>query len=60
MYINIYTCEFQNISGHVLSFCIVGHKGPFKWFDYLKQTKSLAAPVKLFDKVSNLELLHVW
>lgn len=27
-----------------------GHKGPFKWFDYLKQTKSLAAPVKLFDK----------
>ncbi|XP_064636083.1 MBT domain-containing protein 1-like isoform X2 [Lineus longissimus] len=24
---------------------------PFKWFDYLKQTKSVAAPVKLFDKV---------
>ncbi|XP_076467464.1 MBT domain-containing protein 1-like isoform X2 [Babylonia areolata] len=27
-----------------------GHKGTFKWFDYLKQTKSHAAPVKLFDK----------
>ncbi|KAK3100006.1 hypothetical protein FSP39_013414 [Pinctada imbricata] len=27
-----------------------GHKGPFRWFDYLKQTKSVAAPVKLFDK----------
>uniref|UniRef100_A0A8W8L8W9 MBT domain-containing protein 1 n=1 Tax=Magallana gigas TaxID=29159 RepID=A0A8W8L8W9_MAGGI len=27
-----------------------GHKGPFKWFDYLKQTKAIAAPVKLFDK----------
>ncbi|KAH9495238.1 MBT domain-containing protein 1 [Bulinus truncatus] len=27
-----------------------GTKGPFKWFDYLKQTRSMAAPVKLFDK----------
>ncbi|XP_013413115.1 MBT domain-containing protein 1 [Lingula anatina] len=27
-----------------------GYKGPFKWFDYLKQTKSRAAPVRLFDK----------
>ncbi|KAL8597044.1 hypothetical protein ACOMHN_055637 [Nucella lapillus] len=27
-----------------------GHKGTFKWFDYLKQTRSVAAPVKLFDK----------
>ncbi|XP_071086905.1 MBT domain-containing protein 1-like [Haliotis cracherodii] len=27
-----------------------GHKGPFKWFDYLKHTKAVAAPVKLFDK----------
>ena len=25
---------------------------PFRWFDYLKQTKWVAAPVKLFDKVS--------
>ncbi|XP_052228167.1 MBT domain-containing protein 1-like isoform X1 [Dreissena polymorpha] len=25
-------------------------KGSFKWFDYLKQTRSVAAPVKLFDK----------
>ncbi|RUS85549.1 hypothetical protein EGW08_006692 [Elysia chlorotica] len=25
-------------------------KGPFKWFDYLKETGSMAAPVKLFDK----------
>ena len=32
--------------------CFSGHKGTFKWFDYLKQTKSVAAPVKLFDKVS--------
>ncbi|XP_041357919.1 MBT domain-containing protein 1-like isoform X2 [Gigantopelta aegis] len=27
-----------------------GYKAPFKWFDYLKQTKAIAAPVKLFDK----------
>ncbi|XP_064607601.1 MBT domain-containing protein 1-like isoform X2 [Liolophura sinensis] len=27
-----------------------GYKGQFKWFDYLRQTKSSAAPVKLFDK----------
>ncbi|ESO95252.1 hypothetical protein LOTGIDRAFT_144696 [Lottia gigantea] len=27
-----------------------GFKGIFKWFEYLKQTKSVAAPVKLFDK----------
>lgn len=30
---------------------ISGYKGVFKWFDYLKHTKSVAAPVKLFDKV---------
>lgn len=24
--------------------------GPFKWFDYLRETGSMAAPVKLFDK----------
>ncbi|GFS22978.1 MBT domain-containing protein 1 [Elysia marginata] len=24
--------------------------GPFKWFDYLRDTGSMAAPVKLFDK----------
>lgn len=35
-----------------ISLYILGHKGPFKWFDYLKQTKAIAAPVKLFDKVS--------
>lgn len=35
-----------------VSLYILGHKGPFKWFDYLKQTKAIAAPVKLFDKVS--------
>ncbi|KAK3599513.1 hypothetical protein CHS0354_006642 [Potamilus streckersoni] len=27
-----------------------GYKGSFKWYDYLKQNKSVAAPVKLFDK----------
>ncbi|XP_071126181.1 MBT domain-containing protein 1-like isoform X1 [Mytilus edulis] len=27
-----------------------GYKGQFKWFEYLRQTKSSAAPVKLFDK----------
>ncbi|XP_060603934.1 MBT domain-containing protein 1-like isoform X1 [Ruditapes philippinarum] len=27
-----------------------GYKTPFRWFDYLKQTRSTAAPVKLFDK----------
>ncbi|XP_069130374.1 MBT domain-containing protein 1-like isoform X1 [Argopecten irradians] len=27
-----------------------GYKGQFKWFEYLKQSKSTAAPVKLFDK----------
>ena len=29
-----------------------GYGGRFKWLDYLKHTKSTAAPVKLFDKVS--------
>ena len=32
-------------------FVISGYKGQFKWFEYLRQTKSSAAPVKLFDKV---------
>ncbi|XP_076351874.1 scm-related gene containing four mbt domains isoform X2 [Tachypleus tridentatus] len=27
-----------------------GHKGEFRWFEYLKQTKSTAAPVALFKK----------
>lgn len=27
-----------------------GHKGDFRWFDYLRQTKSVAAPVSLFKK----------
>lgn len=27
-----------------------GHKGEFRWYDYLRQTKSLAAPVSLFKK----------
>ncbi len=26
-------------------------KLPFKWFDYLRETGSIAAPVKLFNKV---------
>lgn len=30
--------------------CCAGHKGEFRWFDYLRQTKSLAAPVSLFKK----------
>ncbi|XP_070197617.1 MBT domain-containing protein 1-like isoform X1 [Littorina saxatilis] len=39
-------CEINNIDLSPPK----GHKGGFKWFDYLKQTKSVAAPVKLFDK----------
>ncbi|XP_077519031.1 MBT domain-containing protein 1-like isoform X2 [Amblyomma americanum] len=27
-----------------------GHKGEFRWFEYLRQTKSVAAPVSLFKK----------
>jgi hypothetical protein len=27
-------------------------KLPFKWFDYLRETGSIAAPVKLFNKVN--------
>ncbi|XP_064481448.1 polycomb protein Sfmbt-like isoform X2 [Ornithodoros turicata] len=27
-----------------------GHKGEFRWYEYLRQTKSLAAPVSLFKK----------
>ncbi|UYV75862.1 MBTD1 [Cordylochernes scorpioides] len=30
--------------------CALGHKGNFKWFDYLNETKSVAAPVSLFKK----------
>lgn len=29
-------------------------KLPFKWFDYLRETDSIAAPVKLFNKVMKL------
>ena len=36
------------------------HKGEFKWFDYLKQTRSQAAPVKLFDKVKYDIYFHVF
>lgn len=36
-----------------------GHKGAFKWFDYLKQTRSIAAPVKLFDKVSKRKMQKI-
>lgn len=32
--------------------CPTGYtKLPFKWFDYLRETSSIAAPVKLFNKV---------
>lgn len=31
--------------------CATDHRvGVFHWFEYLKHTKSVAAPVKLFDK----------
>lgn len=39
-------CEINNIDLSPPK----GYKGTFKWFDYLKATKSVAAPVKLFDK----------
>lgn len=32
-------------------------KLPFKWFDYLRETDSIAAPVKLFNKV--IKIIHV-
>lgn len=33
--------------------CLPGYtKLPFKWFDYLRETGSVAAPVKLFNKVN--------
>lgn len=35
-------------------FFLTATKGTFRWFDYLKQTRSMAAPVKLFDKVGNM------
>jgi len=35
-----------------------GYKGLFKWFEYLKQTKSSAAPVKLFDKVKQIYVYY--
>ena len=28
---------------------------PFRWFEYLKETKAVAAPVGLFNKVSRAE-----
>lgn len=48
---SVKNCQDMDSVFHV-SLYISGHKGPFKWFDYLKQTKAIAAPVKLFDKVS--------
>lgn len=36
----------------IMLICVfVGYKSAFKWVDYLRQTKAMAAPVKLFDKV---------
>ncbi|CAL1541940.1 unnamed protein product [Lymnaea stagnalis] len=43
-------CEINNLELTPPRDCLTGTKGPFKWFDYLKQTRSMAAPVKLFDK----------
>uniref|UniRef100_T1IPJ4 FCS-type domain-containing protein n=1 Tax=Strigamia maritima TaxID=126957 RepID=T1IPJ4_STRMM len=45
----IFPVGFCEINGIVLT-PPRGHKGEFKWFDYLKQTKSVAAPVALFNK----------
>ena len=30
---------------------ILGYKGTFRWIDYLKEQKAVAAPVRLFQKV---------
>lgn len=51
IHLSVKNCQDMDSVFHV-SLYILGHKGPFKWFDYLKQTKAIAAPVKLFDKVS--------
>lgn len=33
--------------------CVSGYTNlPFRWFEYLKETRSVAAPVSLFNKVS--------
>lgn len=33
-----------------------GSKTPFNWYEYLQMTKSIAAPVDFFDKVSTCML----
>lgn len=42
--------------------CFSGYtKLPFKWFDYLRETGSIAAPVKLFNKVNlNNGIIITW
>ena len=37
--------------------CFLGHKGAFNWLDYLRHTKAIAAPVKLFAKVGGIPCL---
>ena len=50
---------FGNDDGWVF-FMITGIKGVFRWFDYLKQTRSVAAPVRLFDKVTTHSSVLCW
>lgn len=52
-------CEIYYVTCLIPIYLSLGHKGPFKWFDYLRQTKAIAAPVKLFDKVSTFSFINV-
>lgn len=44
--------------GRSVCVCVLGYSNlPFRWFEYLKETKSVAAPVNLFNKVTAAGLL---
>lgn len=55
---HVFFCDFASSKFIFHVFFPIGTKLPFKWFDYLKQTRSMAAPVKLFDKVGFLSPNH--
>ena len=41
--------DFDGVSSIVI---LAGYKGEFRWFEYMRETKTQAAPVKLFQRVS--------
>ncbi|XP_031698182.1 MBT domain-containing protein 1-like isoform X2 [Anarrhichthys ocellatus] len=53
------TCLWINPTHLLWSLCSSGYTSlPFRWFEYLKDSKSVAAPVKLFSKLEAVDLME--